>query len=81
MVKNYTFNIKNCIYNVNISNNIAIITDSTGNIICDDIEIADIYVSNKKLIEALVKLNIECNDKKDRSDKLMQEALAFLGLN
>lgn len=80
MSKNYTFNIENCIYNVNIENNIAIITDSNGSKICNDIEIADIYINNKKLIEELVKLNIDYNDKIKESDKIMQEALSYLGI-
>lgn len=80
MSKNYTFNIENCIYNVSIENNIAIITDSNGIKICNDIEIADIYINNRKLIEELVKLNIDYNDKIKESDKIMQEALAYLGI-
>lgn len=80
MDKSYNFNIEDCTYNVDIKNNIAIITDSKGNKICNEIEIADTYINNEKLIEGLVKLNINCNNKINESNKLMQEALEYLGL-
>lgn len=80
MSKSYVFNIENCIYNVNISDNIAVITDSTGNKICDDIKIADIYIENEELILGVVKAHLACNEIYKQSDKLMEEALKKLGL-
>jgi len=80
VVKSYVFNIENCIYNVNISDNIAVITDSTGNKICDDIEIADIYIDNEVVIKALVECHVECNNKMTEAEQSIEEAMKILGL-
>lgn len=80
MVKSYVFNIENCIYNVNISDNIAIITDSNNNKICDNIEIADIYIDNEEIIKAIVECHIECNNKIAQAEQSIEEAMKILGI-
>lgn len=80
MNKKYKFNIENCIYIVNISNNVAKIYDMHGNIISDNIEIADIYAKDIRVVKALLESTLSIKAKKEESHKKIQEALEYLGI-
>lgn len=80
MNKNYSFNINNDVYSVKIADNNAKILDCNGNQICDDIKIADTHAEDEKVVEALVYVQLECIEKKNKAEEMINETLKQLGL-
>ena len=80
MNKSYTFNIKNCIYSVDIKNNIMKIYNIKCEQIGNDIEIAYEYANDESIVRALVDMEISSIKDKEENESLINDALKKLGI-
>lgn len=80
MNKSYTFNIENCIYNVDIKNNIMKIYNIKCEQIGNDIKIADEYANDEHIVKALVDMEISSIKDKEENESLINDALKKLGI-
>ena len=80
MNKSYTFNIENCIYSVDIKNNIMKIYNIKCEQIGNDIEIAYEYANDESIVRALVDMEISSIKDKEENESLINDALKKLGI-
>lgn len=80
MNKSYNFNIENCIYNVDIKNCIMKIYNHKGEQLGNDIEIADEYANDERVVKALVDMEINSIKDKEENEYLIDDALKKLGI-